>query len=143
MSKTGAADAGTITRMQLDHLREAAHRLQVSVRPDEKSFMLLLNNQITKLENSYAKFINLAVFQIEGQTLGRPGLFKATTAATNAKPRNAQNRAKRSRSGSFAGRLEQHLDSGQQQVRVPLDRQLAPEKRLTFDLYFKMDMHGG
>jgi hypothetical protein len=53
--KAGAADTGTLARLQLDHLRQAAHRLRRSVRPDEKPFMLLLNNRSPSWKNSYSR----------------------------------------------------------------------------------------
>jgi hypothetical protein len=42
--KAGVTDERTITGLQLEHLRQAKHRLNQTDRPDEKPFMSLLNN---------------------------------------------------------------------------------------------------
>lgn len=44
--------------------------------------------------------------------------------------------------GTFGGKLEQHVDAEQNQVNLPLDCQLGPEKRLILDLNFVKDPHG-
>jgi hypothetical protein len=141
--KAGAADARTITRMQLDHLRQAAHCLRASVRPDEKPFMPLLNNQITKLQKQLFPNLLLRLFsKLKDRFWDGPAYLRQQHQQRTQNLETLKIQLKEAGLGSFAGRLEQHLDPGQKHVRVPLDCQLGPEKRLSFDLHFNKDMHG-
>jgi hypothetical protein len=141
--KAGAADAGTMARLQLDHLRRSAHRLRQTARPDEKPFMLLLNNQIAKLERQL--FPNV-LFRLLSTLKDR--LFDGPIYLRQQEQQRTQNlemlkiQLKDAGLGSLAGRLERHLNPDQKQVSLPLDCQLGPEKRLILDLKFEMDPHG-
>jgi hypothetical protein len=113
-----------------------------SVRPDEKPFMLLLNNQVAKLEKQLFPNPLVRLFSIKRQALRRPDLFKATTTAKGTKHRTIKNTIKRSRVGFTWRAIGTAFRPGSKQVLLPMDCQLGPEKRLTLDLKFDMDPHG-
>ncbi|MEB0280715.1 hypothetical protein [Mucilaginibacter sp. 10B2] len=141
--KAGAADAGSLARLQLDHLRQAAYRLRQTVRPDEKPFMLLLNNQVAKLEKQLFPNVLVRLFsQLKDRLLDGPIYLRQQEKQRTQNLEMLKIQLKDAGLGSLNGRLEQHLDPDQKQVILPLDCQLGPEKRLTLDLHFKMDAHG-
>jgi hypothetical protein len=141
--KTGAADASTINRLQLDHLRQAAHRLRLSLRPDEKPFMLLLNNQVAKLEKQLFPNPLVRLFsQLKDRLFDGPIYLKQQQQQREQNIEQLKIQLKEAGLGSLGGRLELHLDPDQKQVLLPMDCQLGPEKRLTLDLKFDMDPHG-
>jgi hypothetical protein len=141
--KTGAADAGTINRLQLDHLRQAAHRLRASVRPDEKPFMLLLNNQVAKLEKLLFPNPLVRLFiQLKDRLFDGPIYLRQQQQQREQNIEQLKIQLKEAGLGSLGGRLEQHLDQDQKQVLLPMDCQLGSEKRLTLDLKLDMDPHG-
>ncbi|MET3501332.1 hypothetical protein ABIC45_002944 [Mucilaginibacter rubeus] len=141
--KTGAADASTINRLQLDHLRQAAHRLRRSVRPDEKPFMLLLNNQVAKLEKQLFPNLLRRIFsQLKDILFDGPAYLKQQQQQREQNLEMLKIQLKDAGLGSISGRLEQHLDQDQKQVRLPMDCQLGPEKRLTLYMNFHKDPYG-
>lgn len=140
--KAGAADGSTLARLQLDHLREAGHRLRQTARPDEKPFLLLLNNQVAKLEKQlFPNVLLRIVFKLKDRLFDGPSYLRQQQQqrAQNLELLNIQ--LKNSGLGSLAGKLEQHLDPDQKQVRLPMDCQLGSEKRLTLYLVFNKDPH--
>lgn len=141
--KAGSADAGTLASLQLTHLREAAHRLRESARPDEKPFMLLLNNQVAKLEKQLYPNRLLRIFsQLKNRLFDGPVYMRKRQQQRENNVESLKVQLKDAGLGSFAGRLEHHLDPDQKQVTLPLDCQLGAEKRLTLDLHFQLDPYG-
>lgn len=141
--KAGTADTGTLARLQLDHLRQAAHLLREAARPDEQPFMLLLNNQVTKLEKQLYPNLWLRIFfQLKDRLFDGPAYLRQREQQRDNNIASLKIQLKDAGLGSLAGRLEKHLDPDQKQVSLPMDCQLGPEKRLTLDLHFQMDPHG-
>jgi hypothetical protein len=141
--KAGAADVGSLARLQLDHLRQAAHRLRQTARPDEKQFMLLLNNQVAKLEKQlFPNMLARLFFQLKDRLIDGPIYLRQREHQRTQNIEMLKIQLKDAGLGSLNGRLEKHLDPDQKQVNLPLDCQLGPEKRLTLDLHFEMDAHG-
>jgi hypothetical protein len=141
--KAGAADTGILARLQLNHLREAKHRLRQTARPDEQPFLLLLNNQVAKLEKQlYPNRLRRIFSQLRDLLFDGPQYLKKVQQQRNNNMELLKIQLKDAGLGSLSGKLEQHLDPDQKQVRLPLDCQLGPEKRLTLDLNFAKDPHG-
>lgn len=141
--KTGAADTNTLSRLQLDHLRQARHYLRQTVRPDEKPFMILLNNQITKLEKQlYPNRLFRMVFQLKDRFFEGPAYLNQQQRQRDENIESLQIQLKEAGLGAIGGRLEHHLDPDQKQVHLPLDCKLSPERRLSFDLHFEKDPYG-
>ncbi|MCR8561997.1 hypothetical protein KXD93_30360 [Mucilaginibacter sp. BJC16-A38] len=141
--KSGTADVTMLSRLQLDHLRHASHRLRSTARPDEKPFMLLLNNQIFKLEKQlYPNLLRRIFSQLKDRLFDGPAYLKKEQLRRDNNMANLKIQLKEAGLGSIAGRLEQHLDEDQKHIRVPLDCQLGPEKRISLDLHFEKDPYG-
>jgi len=47
--KAGTTDERAVLALQLEHFRQAGHRLHQTVRPDEKPFLSLMHNQISRI----------------------------------------------------------------------------------------------
>lgn len=141
--KAGTADTGVLTRLQLNHLRQAKHRLRQTARPDEQPFMLLLNNQVEKLEKQlYPNLLRRIISQVKDLLLDGPAYLKQIQSQREQNMELLKIQLKEAGLGTFGGKLEQHLDAEQKQISLPLDCQLGPEKRLTLDLNFAKDPHG-
>jgi hypothetical protein len=141
--KAGTADTGILTRIQLNHLREAIHRLRHTARPDEQPFMLLLNNEVAKLEKQLYPNLLFRIFsKLTDLLFDGPNYLKQVKLQKNDNIELLKIQLKNAGLGSLSGKLEQHLDPDQKHVRLPLDCQLGPEKRLTIDLDFGKDPLG-
>lgn len=141
--KTGGADADTLARLQLDHLRQASHRLRQTARPDEKPFTLLLKNQVAKLEKQlYPNVLLRIITRLKDRLFDGPAYLKQQQQLRANNLEALKILLRDAGLGSLAGKLEQHLDPDQKLVRLPFDCQLGPDKRLTLDLNFQMDVHG-
>jgi len=141
--KAGVADTNTLSRLQLDHLRQARHRLRQTARPDEKPFVILLNKQISRLEKQLYPNRFLRFFaQMKDLLFEGPAYLKEQQRLRNNNIESLKVQLKEAGLGSFGGRLEHHLDPDQKQIRLPLDCKLGPEKRLSFDLHFEKDAYG-
>ena len=140
---SGAADDITMARLQLDHLRRARHRLRATARPDEQPFVMLLHNQIRKLEKQlYPNRLIRLIFRLKDRYVDGPAYLNQQQQQREANMANLKIQLKTSGLGSVAGKLENHLDPDYHQVRLPLDCQLGRDKRLNFDLHFEKDPHG-
>ena len=143
MLKTGTTDAGTLTRLQLDHLRQAAHRLRQTARPDEKPFMLLLNNQVAKLEKQLFPNRLFRLFsQLKDRLIDGPAYLKQQQQQRSNNMEVLKIQLKEAGLGSLAGRIDHHLDPDLKQIRLPLDCQLGPDKSLNLDLHFHTNAQG-
>lgn len=143
MLKTGTADVLTLSRLQLDHLRQARHRLRQTARRDEKPFMILLNNQVARLEKQlYANPLIRMFSQLKDKFFDGPAYLKQQQRLRDNNIESLKIQLKDAGLGSIAGRLENHLDPELRSVAVPLACQLDPENRLTFTLYFEKDTQG-
>jgi len=141
--KTGSADAHTLLRLQLDHLRQAKHRLRQTARPDEQPFMLLLHNQVARLEKQlYPNLLQRIFTQLRDRLLDGPRYLRRQQQQRDNNIARLKIQLKDAGVGSFAGRLENHLEPDQKNLRLPLDCQLGPEKRLSLDLHFEKDAFG-
>ena len=141
--QAGVADANIQSHLQLEHLRQAKHRLHQTVRRDEKPFMLLLNNQIAKLEKQlYPNLLRRVFSRLKDKLFDGPAYLKQEQQRRNNNMEMLKIQLKEAGLGSFAGRLEHHLDPDQKRVSLPLDCQLDLEKRLSLDLHFEVDPHG-
>jgi hypothetical protein len=141
--KAGTADAHTLSRLQLDHLRQARHRLHQTVRPDEKPFMLLLNNQVDRLEKQlYPNLLRRMFSQLKDRLFEGPVYLREQRQRRDNNIEKLKIYLRESGLGSIAGRLENHLDPELRSAAVPLACQLDPENRLTFTLYFEKDAQG-
>lgn len=141
--KPGIADEQVLCRLQLTHLRQAAHRLQETARLDEKPFMVLLTNRIQQLERQiYPNVIARLFASLKDRLYDGPSYLRQLATQRAANMENLKQQLKESGFGSVAGRLEDHLDREQNSVYMPLACQLDPENRLTFTLYFDKDNQG-
>jgi hypothetical protein len=138
--KAGAADVLVLSRLQLDHLRQVRHRLRQTVRPDESPFLILLNNQIAKLEKQLHPNLLRRIFsQLQNRLFEGPAYLKQQQRIRDHNMESLKIQLKDAGLGSFAGRLEHHLDPELKNVRLPLDCQLGSEKRLNLNLHFEKD----
>jgi hypothetical protein len=143
LMKAGAADTTTIARLQMDHLRQARHRLRQSARPDEKPFMILLENQVAKLEKQlYPKLLFRIISQFKDRLISGPAYLQQQERQRADNMENLKTQLKEAGYGTFAGKLEQHLDPDQKQIRLPLTCQLGMDKRMNLDLQFDKDAYG-
>ncbi|WPU94811.1 hypothetical protein SNE25_04655 [Mucilaginibacter sabulilitoris] len=141
--KVGTTDERTILRLQLDHFRQARHHLGDTVRPDEKPFMVLLENNIAKLEKQIYPNILLRLFlRAKNYLIDGPAYLEHQRRQRTANLENLKNQLSASGLGSIVGRLEQHLDVGRNQVQLPLDCHLTAHKRFSLDLHFERDVYG-
>ena len=141
--KAGMADVHTLSHLQLDHLRQAKHRLRRTVRPDEKPFMILLNNQIARLEKQlYPNLLRRIFSQLQDRIFEGPAYLKQQEQRRKNNMEMLKINLREAGLGSVAGRLENHLDPELSSVAVPLACQLDPENRLTFTLHFEKDTQG-
>lgn len=141
--KAGSADSHTLLHLQLDHLRQAKHRLRQTARPDEQPFMLLLNNQVARLEKQlYPNLLQRIFTQLKDHLLDGPRYLRQQQQQRDNNIARLKIHLKEAGVGSFAGRLENHLDPDKENVRLPLNCQLGPEKRLSIDLHFEKDAYG-
>ncbi|MES2108560.1 MAG: hypothetical protein V4577_07430 [Bacteroidota bacterium] len=141
--EAGTADAQTLSSLQLDHLRQAKHRLRQTARPDEKPFMILLNNQIARLEKQlYPNLLRRVFSQLQDRLFDGPAYLRQQQLQRNNNMESLKLQLKEAGLGSIAGRLENHLDPELRSVAVPLACQLDPENRLTFTLYFEKGAQG-
>ena len=138
--KAGAADANIQSRLQLDHLRQAKHRLRQTARPDEQPFMLLLHNQVARLEKQlYPNLLRRLFSQLKDRIFEGPAYLRQQQQQRENNMETLKIQLRAAGLGSVAGRLENHLDPDQKHVRLPLDCQRGPEKRLSLDLHFEKD----
>jgi len=143
MLKTGTADVLTLSRLQLDHLRQARHRLRQTARRDEKPFMILLNNQVARLEKQlYANPLIRMFSQLKDRLFEGPAYLKQQQRQRDNNIEKLKIYLRETGLGSIAGRLENHLDPELRSAAVPLACQLDPENRLTFTMYFEKDAQG-
>jgi len=141
--KAGAADVHAMSLLQLDHLRQAKHRLRQTVRHDEKPFMLLLNRQIARLEKQlYPNLLRRIFSQLKDSLFEGPAYLRKLQQRRNNNIEKLKIYLRETGLGSIAGRLENHLDPELRSVAVPLACQLDPENRLTFTLFFEKDAQG-
>lgn len=141
--KAGTADERAILSLQVEHLRQAGHRLRETVRPDEKPFMALLNNHISRLEKQlYPNLLQRVFMRIKDRLIDGPAYLEQQTRQRAANMELLKQQLRERGLTSVAGRLEQHLDPNHRQVCLPLDCQLNAEKRLNLDLHFEKDVYG-
>ncbi|QEM12416.1 hypothetical protein [Mucilaginibacter rubeus] len=141
--RTGIADQSGISRLQYNHLREARHRLIQTARPDEQPFMLLLNNQIKKLERQIFPNPVVRVFhRLKDRYIDRPAFLAQQRIQRENNMTTLKTMLRNSGLGSIAGRLEDHLDQDQRQVKLAVDSQLERDKKLGLNLHFEKDAYG-
>lgn len=141
--KAGAADERTLRQMQLDHLRQARHRLKKVVRPDEIPFLPLLNNQVVKLERQqHPNLLIRLFFRLKDQWIDGPAYRKRQEQqrARNMLALNKQLDA--TGFGYLSGKLENHLSADLQKVEVPLEIKVNDQKALKYGLQFEKDPYG-
>jgi hypothetical protein len=141
--KAGAADAKVLARLQLNHLRQAAHRLRDTMRPDEQPFMLLLNGQVAKLEKQlYTNFFQRIFSKLKDRLFDGPVYLKRQQLQRDTNLEALKMQLREAGLGSFSGKLEHHLSPEQKAVCLPLTCQLGPDKRLNMSLHFNQDAYG-
>lgn len=140
--KAGAADTRVLTRLQLDHLRQAGHRLRQTLRADERPFLLLLNSQVRKLEKQlYPNLLRRLISQIKNRLWNGPVYLKQQRLKRDTNLEALKLQLREAGLGSLAGKLENHLSADQNVARIPLVCQLGLDKRLSLDLHFERDGH--
>ena len=141
--KAGTADANVLARLQLNHLRQAAHRLRDTMRPDEQPFMLLLKGQVPKLEKQlYPNFFRRIASKLKDRLFDGPAYLKQQQLQRDTNLEFLKMKLREAGLGSFAGKLEHHLSPEQKAIRLPLSCQLGPDKRLNMNLHFNQDVYG-
>lgn len=141
--KSGAADERTLRQLQLDHLRQARHRLRKTARPDEQPFMALLNNQVSKLEKQLYSNLWVRLFlRLKDRLFDGPAYLKKMEQqrAENIGQLRAQLETK---GFDYVGtKLEKHLPAEQPKVELPLTLRINEEKELRYGLQFEKDPYG-
>lgn len=143
LTRSGAIDERVLDRLQLQHLREASHRLRSTARPDEQPFLVLLGSHVDRLEKKlYPNFLQRLFLHLKDRLIDGPNYLSKMAAqrAANLAQLTAELREKRL--GEIAGKLEDHLHPDHQQVSLPLNCQLNEDKRLDYDLRFEKDVYG-
>jgi hypothetical protein len=143
MAKSGAADDRTLERLQLQHLREAKHRMRDHTRPDEQPFMALLNNHVNRLEKKlYPNILQRIFLRLKDQFVDGPNYLRQQAQQRTANMENLKQQLRDKQLWSVAGKLEDHLNPDHKQVCLPLDCQINENKRLNYDLWFDKDVYG-
>ncbi|HEY8929539.1 MAG TPA: hypothetical protein VIM55_10130 [Mucilaginibacter sp.] len=138
-----AADQRTLDLLQLQHLREAKHRLRDNVRPDEQPFMALLNNQVQRLEKKlYPNLIQRFLMQLKDRLFDGPAYLKQQADQRAANMENLKQQLQEKGLSSVAGKLEDHLNPDHKQACLPLDCLLRGGRSLEYDLWFEKDEQG-
>lgn len=141
--KPGTTDERAMMMLQLEHLRQADHRLRQTVRPDEKPFMTLLHNQINRLEKQvYPNLLQRLFMRLKDRLVDGPAYLDQQSRQRAANMESLKQQLRERGLTSVAGKLEQHLDPDHRQVCLPLDSQLNAAKRLNLDLHFEKDVYG-
>jgi hypothetical protein len=139
----GATDVHILSRLQLDHLRQAKHRLRQTARTGEEPFMILLDHQVARLEKQlYPNVLRRVFSQVRARFYEGPAYLRQQQQRRDNNMETLKINLKEAGLGSLAGRLENHLDPELRSVAIPLACQLDPENRLTFTLFFEKDMQG-
>ena len=82
IAKGGHLDDTLLNQLQLKHLREAAHRLRETVRPDEIPFMKLLDHHIRRLdEKVYPNILQRLYRRVKDSLIDGPAYRKKTATA--------------------------------------------------------------
>lgn len=140
--KAGAADTQIMARLQLDHLREAGHRLRQTLRADERPFLLLLNNQVGKLEKQlYPNLLRRLISQLKNRLWDGPAYLKQQQVQRDTNMESLKLQLREAGLGLLAGKLENHLSADQHSASISLVCQLGADKRLSLDLHFERDAH--
>lgn len=141
--KSGTTDERAMLALQLEHLRQAGHRLRHAARPDEKPFLTLLENQLNKLEKQlYPNFLQRILLRLKDRIFDGPAYLEQQGRQRAANMETLKQQLRERGLSSVAGKLEQHLDQDHRQVCLPLDCQLTADKRLNLDLHFDKDVYG-
>lgn len=141
--KAGTTDERAMMILQLEHLRQADHRLRQTVRPDEKPFLTLLHNQVTRLEKQlYPNLLQRIFMRLKDRLIDGPAYLAQLTKQRTVNIEVLKQQLRNRGLTSVAGKLEQHLDPDHRQVCLPLDCQLNANKRLNLDLHFEKDVYG-
>jgi len=141
--KAGTTDERTMMILQLEHLRQADHRLRQTARPDEKPFMTLLHNHVNRLEKQlYPNLFQRIFMRLKDRLIDGPAYLAQLTTQRTVNMEVLKQQLRERGLTSVAGKLEQHLDPDHQQVCLPLDCQLNAEKRFNLDLHFEKDVYG-
>lgn len=142
VTRIGAGDEQTFNLLQLTHFRESSHRLRTNLRPDEKPFLLLLNNHIAKLErqlypNRWFRLFSRAI----DRWLTGPAFLKQEASRNAANMDALRSQLKSAGLHAINGKLDTHFFAEASRIILPLDCQLNAQKRLTIALAFERDAH--
>ncbi|OOQ56632.1 hypothetical protein [Mucilaginibacter pedocola] len=141
--KAGHTDEPTVRVLQLEHMRKARHRLNEYARPDERPFLLLLNNQVRKLERQLRPNLFLRLLsRLKDRLIDGPLYLSRRAKQRELNMSGLKTRLRDSGFGHLAGKLERHLDPEMNAVTIPMDFRLNEEKGLKYDLSFEKDMNG-
>lgn len=139
----GRTDEHVLRRLQLVHLRQAAHRLNDTARLDERPFMALLQNQIRKIERQvYPNLIGRLFSVLKDRFYDRPSYLRKLAEQRTDNMESLKRQLREKGFGSVAGKLEEHLDPESKQGSLKLASQLDPENRLEFILSYNRDPQG-
>lgn len=143
LSRSGALDERILDKLQLQHLRQAKHRLRDTIRPDEQPFMALLQNQVSRLEKKlYPNRFQRVFLRLKDQFVDGPAYLQQQAQQRNANMEQLKQQLAAKGLGNIAGKLEDHLNPDHAQVCLPLNCQLNNDKRLNYDLWFEKDGYG-
>jgi len=141
--KAGTTDERAMLALQLEHLQQAGHRLRQTVRPDEKPFLALLHNHISRIERQlYPNLLQRVFLRLKNRFIDGPAYLEQLTHQRSTNMEVLKQQLRERGLTSVAGKLEQHLDPDHRQVCLPLDCQLNTNRRLNLDLHFEKDVYG-
>lgn len=143
LSRSGAMDERILDKLQLEHLRQAKHRLRDNVRPDEQPFMALLNNHVSRLEKKlYTNMLQRILLRLKHRFIDGPAYLQREAQRRTANMEQLKQQLRDKQLWEIAGKLEDHLNPDHKQVCLPLDCQINDQKRLNYDLWFEKDVYG-
>ncbi|WP_295769248.1 hypothetical protein [uncultured Mucilaginibacter sp.] len=140
---SGAADERTMRQLELNHLRQARHLLQDKARPDEQPFMVLLRNQIKRLEKmQHPNLLSRLFFRLKDRLLDGPLYRRQKERKRNANLQALTAQLKNNGFGYLSGKLENHLPAELHKVSLPLGLRMNDNKAVRFGLQFEKDPYG-
>lgn len=141
--KGGTADEQILLKLQLEHLQQAGHRLRQVIRPDEKPFMALLQNNIRRLETQlYPNSLQRIFLRLKDHFFDGPTYLEKLHRQQAANMDSLKDILRERGLGSVAGELERHIDPEGSQLKLPLNCQLSSDKQLKFELHLEKDVYG-
>jgi hypothetical protein len=127
-------DQRIVDRLKLAHFQQCRHQLSATLSAEEKPFLPLLNNAISRLEKQvYPGLLSRLFFQIKDRFFDRPAYLNRSLQQQQENVVSLKRQLDKAGLSSFSGDLEKHLRTG---LPVDLACQLDQNRSLKVTLHF-------